>query len=65
MKIGTFVAMIFLILVAIAHIIRVVWQVEVVVSIYVIPMWMSYAAVILTLVLAAAMWNEHRNKNQG
>ena len=65
MKTGTFVAMIFLVLVAIAHILRVVWQVEVIVGGYYVPMWMSYAAVILTVVLAAAMWNEHSNKRQG
>jgi hypothetical protein len=64
MKPGTFVAMIFLVLVAIAHIMRVVWQVEVVVGDYDVPMWMSYAAVILTLVMAAAIWNEHRDKKQ-
>ena len=62
MKTGTFIAMIFLVLVAIAHIMRVVWQVEVIVSGYHVPMWMSYAAVIATVVLAAAMWNEHRSK---
>ena len=62
MKTGTFVAMIFLVLVAIAHILRVIWQVEVIVGAYYVPMWMSYAAVILTAVLAGAMWNEHRSK---
>jgi uncharacterized membrane protein len=62
MKTGTFVTMIFLVLVAIAHILRVVMQVEVIVAGYFVPMWMSYAAVILTSVLAAAMWNEHRSK---
>jgi len=61
MKTGTFVAMIFLVLVAIAHIVRVIWQVEVIVGAYYVPMWMSYAAVILTAVLAGAMWNEHRS----
>ena len=61
MKRGTFVAMIFLVVVAIAHILRVVWQVEVIVGSYNVPMWVSYAAVILTLVLAGAMWNESRN----
>jgi hypothetical protein len=61
MKTGTFVAMIFLVLVAVAHIMRVVWQVEVIVSGYNLPMWMSYIAVILTLMVAAAIWNEHRN----
>jgi len=64
MKTGTFVAMIFLVLVAIAHILRVIWQVEVVVGSYDVPMWMSYAAVIMTLVLAGALRNEHRNKDQ-
>jgi len=64
MKTGTFVAMIFLVLVAIIHILRVVWQVEVLVGRYTVPMWMSYAAVIFTLVLAGAMWNEQRNKRQ-
>jgi chromate transport protein ChrA len=62
MKTGTFVAMLFLVLVAIAHILRVVWQVKVIASNYYVPMWMSYAAVIVTVVLAAAMWNEHRSK---
>ena len=61
MKTGTFVAMIFLVLVAIAHILRVIWQVEVIVGAYYVPMWMSYAAVVLTAVLAGAMWNEHRS----
>ena len=61
MKKGTFVAMIFLVVVAIAHILRVVWQVEVIVGSYNVPKWVSYAAVILTLVLAGAMWNEGRN----
>ena len=54
--------MIFLVLVAIAHILRVIWQVEVIVGGYYLPMWISYAAVILTAVLAGAMWNEHRSK---
>jgi tellurite resistance protein TehA-like permease len=62
MKTGTFVAMIFLVLVAIAHILRVIWQVEVIVDDYYVPMWMSYTAVILAAVLAGAMWNEHRSK---
>ena len=62
MKTGSFVTMIFLVLVAIAHILRVIWQVEVTVSGYYVPMWMSYTAVILTAVLAGAMWNEHRSK---
>ena len=62
MKTGSFVAMIFLVLVAIAHILRVIWQVEVIAGGYYLPMWMSYAAVILTAVLAGAMWNEHRSK---
>ena len=62
MKTGSFVAMIFLVLVAIAHILRVIWQVEVIVGGHYLPMWMSYAAVILTAVLAGAMWNEHRSK---
>ena len=62
MKTGTFIAMIFLVLVAIAHVLRVIMQVEVIAGGYYVPMWMSYAAVILTVVLAAAMWNEHRSK---
>jgi hypothetical protein len=61
MKTGTFIAMIFLVLVAIAHILRVITKVEVLVGTYSVPMWMSYVAVVLTVVLAAAMWNEHRS----
>ena len=62
MKTGTFIAMIFQILVTIAHILRVITQVDIIVGSYYVPLWMSYAAVILTVVLAAAMWNEHRSK---
>ncbi len=60
MKKGTFVAMISLILVAIAHIARIMTQIDVIVGNYDVPMWMSWAAVIGGLVLAAAIWNEHR-----
>ncbi|RLD22252.1 MAG: hypothetical protein DRI71_07780 [Bacteroidetes bacterium] len=63
MKTGTFVAMIFLILVTITHILRIFMQVKVTVGAYDVPMWMSYAAVILTIVLAASIWNEHRNNH--
>jgi len=64
MKAGTFVAMIFLILVAIAHISRVIMQVEMEVGCYSIPMWMSWAAVVLTSALSIAIWYEHRNNRQ-
>lgn len=64
MKTGTFIAMIFLILVGIAHILRVIMQVEVVTGSYHIPIWMSWAAVVLTFALSAAIWNEHRNRNE-
>jgi phosphate starvation-inducible membrane PsiE len=64
MKTGTFVAMVFLIAVAVAHILRILFHVEATVNGHNIPLWLSYAAVILTLVLAAAIWNEHRRNNQ-
>lgn len=56
--------MIFLILVGIAHILRVIVQVEVVAGGYRIHMWMSWAAVVVTLALSTAIWNEHRNKKE-
>ena len=61
MKRGTFIAMIFLIMVSIAHILRVITQVNIVVGTYSIPMWMSWAAIALTLVLSIAIWKEHHS----
>ncbi len=62
MKTGTFIAMIFLILVGIAHVFRAIMHVDVTAGGYYVPMWMSWAAVVLTFALSAAIWNEHRNK---
>ncbi len=64
MKTGTFIAMIFLILVGIAHIVRAIMKVDIAVSDYSVPIWMSWAAVILTFALSAAIWNEHRLNNK-
>ena len=61
MKTGTFTAMIFLIMVSIAHILRFITQVDIVVGTYSIPIWMSWAAIILTLVLSIAIWKEQHS----
>jgi hypothetical protein len=61
MRPGTVLTIVFLLLVAIAHLLRVLYGVEVTAGGLAIPMWMSVAATLLTGALALLLWREaHR-----
>ncbi len=60
MKPGTLAAFIFFILIAVAHLWRLVYHVEVIVGRHVVPMWVSFVALIIACGLAVMLWRELR-----
>ena len=59
MKLSVIVAAIFLILVSIAHMLRLIFRAKVMLNNAEIPMWMSVAACIVTAALAIWLWREN------
>lgn len=62
MKPAALVATLFLSLIALAHLLRIAFQVEVTAGPLVIPMWASSLAVIGPGALAIWLWREQRQK---
>jgi hypothetical protein len=62
MKASTIISVIFLFLVSAAHLLRVIFQVEIIVATFAIPMWMSLAAFIFTAALAIWLWMDSRKR---
>jgi uncharacterized membrane protein len=62
MKASTAITVIFLLLVFLGHLLRLIFQVQVMVSTYAMPMWMSAAACIVTGVLAIWLWTDNRKR---
>jgi membrane protein implicated in regulation of membrane protease activity len=60
MKPATLVTCVFLLLVALAHVLRVVFAVPVTVGGYAVPMWMSTVAVLFLAVLSVWLWRDQR-----
>ena len=60
MKPASLVTMIFLALVCIAHLLRVVYRVEILAGGVSIPIWMSVLACLFTAALAGWLWKEQR-----
>jgi hypothetical protein len=60
MKPSTIVAAVFLLLVSIAHLLRLIFQVKVMANTIEIPIWMSVPACIVTAVLAIWLWLENK-----
>ena len=58
MKPAALVAVIVLTVVAIAHLLRIVLQVEIVIGGALVPMWASAVAVVVPLVIAVFLWEE-------
>ncbi len=58
MKPAAFLATLFLALVAVLHVLRLVFQVEVVAGSTVVPMWASVLGVLLPAALAFGLWRE-------
>jgi hypothetical protein len=62
MRASTIVAVIFLFLVSLAHLLRLIFQVQILANTYEIPMWMSLAAFIFTAALAIWLWMDNRKR---
>ena len=60
MKMGTKLAILLLVLVAIAHLLRLVYGIEVTVGAWSVPQWVSGLGVIGPAVIAALLWSESR-----
>ena len=59
MKTGTRIAMFIFIIVALLHVVRLIFQVEVVIGGTVIPMWVSVGGGIVPALIAFAIRKEH------
>ena len=62
MKASAIVAVIFLLLVSVAHLFRLIFQAQIMVNTFAVPMWMSAAACIVTAVLAIWLWTDNRKR---
>jgi hypothetical protein len=62
MKLATLVATIFLFVVAILHLVRLFYHVELTVNGAVVPMWLSVFGFLFTGGLAIMIWRENRRK---
>jgi membrane protein implicated in regulation of membrane protease activity len=62
MKPGSKIVTIFLTLIAIVHLIRIVFGTEIIVSGTSVPLWMSFVALLVTSALAIWLWREGRNR---
>ena len=60
MKPATCLAALLLTLVALGHLLRLVFRTEVVVSGTVVPMWVSVPGILVALALAIGLWRERR-----
>lgn len=65
MKPASLLAILVLSLVAIAHLLRLVFQAEVLVGGAAIPMWVSVVGLIVTGALAVALWREAQPSDPG
>ena len=60
MKPATTITVILLLIVSIMHLLRLVLQVNVITTLFVVPMWMSVPACIVTAGLAIWLWKENK-----
>ena len=60
MKPATTITVIFLLIVSIAHLLRLILQVKVMTNLFEVPMWMSVPACIVTAGLAIWLWKENK-----
>jgi hypothetical protein len=62
MKFASSVAMLFFAVIAVAHLLRVLFQVEVTAGGRIVPVWMSFVAFLFCGALAILLWLEHRRR---
>lgn len=60
MKTGSLIAIILFVLVAIAHLVRLVFQAEVTIEGVPIPQWVSVVGFIVPALVALLLWREHK-----
>jgi uncharacterized membrane protein len=60
MKPATTIAVVFLILISIAQLLRFIFQVHIIAGGVTIPLWVSLLASIVTACLAVMVWREHK-----
>ena len=60
MKASTTVTVVFLVIVALVHLLRFIGQWQVTVDTFVIPMWASAVACVATAALAVWLWSERK-----
>ena len=63
MRLSTIIAVIFLYLVSIIHLLRLIVRAEITLNAGEIPMWMSVAAFIFTGALATWMWIDNKKRS--
>ena len=63
MKASVIVAIIFLLIISLAHLFRVIFQAQIMISTFTVPMWMSVAAFIVTAALAIWLWLDNRKRS--
>jgi protein-S-isoprenylcysteine O-methyltransferase Ste14 len=62
MKASTIIAVIFLLLISLGHLLRLVFQAQIMVDTVVMPMWTSAVACIVTAALAIWLWTDNRKR---
>ncbi len=60
MKPATTITVILLLIVSMAHLLRLIFQVKVTTSLFEVPMWLSVPACIVTAGLAIWLWKENK-----
>ena len=62
MKSSAMVAVVFLLIVSVAHLLRLIFQAQIMVNTFAVPKWMSAAASIVTAALAIWLWMDNRKR---
>ena len=62
MKPATAIAIVFIGIVSLAHLLRLIFQLDIIVAGKAVPIWMSGVAFLATGALAIGLWAEHRKR---
>jgi len=60
MKTVTIIVVVLLIIISIAHLLRLIFQVEIIAAGFCIPVWLSIFGVIMPAILALLLWRENK-----
>jgi uncharacterized membrane protein len=62
MKASATVVVIFLLLISAGHLLRLIFQMQIMINTFAVPMWMSAAACIVAAALAIWLWMDNRRR---